>query len=126
VTRSADAALQNLSLPEYSAIRSVFEKVLRARGKRCEPGCAILDMLERRDRNLELLNDDCTIYVHEIGLTDSRKKCERDLLGQIKQPAKQFNGACGDFWSEMAAIRELAKKGFHTFCAIDPENSVSN
>jgi hypothetical protein len=118
LSQSADTALQNLCLPQHSEILNVFGRVLRARAKWREPSCAILDMLERKDRILELLNEDCAVYISQIGLVDARKKCEHDVLGQVKQPAKKFNGICGDFWSEMAAIRELAKNGFHKFRAI--------
>jgi hypothetical protein len=64
---------------------------------------------------LELLNEDCAIYAREIGLTDARKKCGNELLGQIEQPGLKFNGFCGDFWAEMAAIRVLCAEGYSRF-----------
>jgi hypothetical protein len=67
------------------------------------------------------LNEDCGIYVRELGLVDARKKCEKELLGQVKGHAREFNGAFGDFWSELVAIRELSSDGYHRFSPIYKE-----
>jgi hypothetical protein len=118
VTKSIDEVMRNLLLPQYSGIRDVFDTVLAMRSRRSQPSCSLLNLLATKQHILELLNEDCIIYVREIGSTDARKKCESDLLGKAKRPEAEFNGACDDFWSEMAAIRVLAEAGYHGFHAI--------
>src|ERR1700720_695095 len=105
----------NLSRPEYSALRTVFGKVLEARSKQPQADCSVLNLLAKKAHPLELLNEDCAIYVREVGLEDTAKKCNRELLGLVERPAREFNGGCGDFWAEMAAIRVLASKGYSRF-----------
>jgi hypothetical protein len=118
VTDQTNEAMLNLWSPRWGAIRDVFGTVLEKRSKQHDPNCFLLNSLATNARVLELVNDDCAVYVRELGLLDARKKCERDLLGQVEGPAGEFNGACGDFWAEMAAIRVLAKKGYREFRAI--------
>ena len=123
MTDGIERAMQNLSLPQYSNIRTLFERVLTARSKQRHSGCAVLGMLAKSADILKLLDEDSAIYLREIGVPDARKKCESDLLGQVKRPEIEFNGAFGDFWSEIAAIRVLASKGYHHFRAIHTKQS---
>jgi hypothetical protein len=116
-------AMLNLSATEYSAIRDVFGTVLEKRSKHDKPDCALLNLLATRHHLLELLNEDCGIYVRELGLVDARRKCEKELLGQAVGRAREFNGAFGDFWSEIAAIRVLSDEGYHRFKPIFKEQS---
>ena len=129
MTGLANEALQNLTRPEYSGIRHVFRKVLIARSKQPQSDCTLLTWLTTKARSLELLNEDCLTYLHSIGLEDAARKCRADLLGQATRSAEEFNGACGDFWAEMAAIRTLAAQGYDGFCAIhvaQPDGTTSD
>lgn len=122
-------AMENLLLPQYSSIRDVFEKVFVERSKQAQPGCALLSLLADRGWPLEPLNEDCAIYVREIGMADASKKCHGDVLGKVGRPGDEFNGACGDFWAEMAAIRVLVSKGYERFRAIHkqlPDGSTND
>jgi hypothetical protein len=119
--RPSDKAIQNLSLPQYSGIKDVFGRVLEKRNKQRVPDCTLFNWLAIKAHPLELLNEDCLIYLRLIGLVDAQRKCESDLRGQVGGPAQEFNGACGDFWAEMAAIRVLASKGYDRFRAIHAE-----
>lgn len=122
-------AMQNLLLPQYSSIRDVFGNVLTKRSKQPQPSCALLSLLENKAWPLELLNEDCAIYIREIGLADARKKCHGDVLGNVGRPWREFNGACGDFWAEMSAIRVLVTKGYNRFRAIhkqQPDGSTND
>ena len=67
---------------------------------------------------LRRLNADCCIYIEAIGLKDAQRKCDADVLGNAKQIAAEFNGSCGDFWAEIAAIRALKQAGYSNFRAI--------
>jgi hypothetical protein len=118
VNETVKIALQNLDLPQYSGIKAVFGKVLLQRSRQTQPDCALFERLAQKARILEHLNEDCAIYVREIGEADAQKKCFTDVRSTLKRPAQEFDASCGDFWSEMAAIRVLHETGFTKFRAI--------
>ncbi len=66
-TDQISEAMLNPLLPEYNAIRSVFGKVLEARSiKQRHADCFVLNLLAKKARPLELLSEDCDIYVREV------------------------------------------------------------
>lgn len=114
-------ALTNLLLPKYRAIRNVFGLVLEERGKRAEPDCTLLDMLADRTPGLDIGNQYCSAYVGQIGPEDAARKCAVDLIGPARESNRaNFDDAAGDFWAEIAAVKELVKQGYHSFRAVQP------
>jgi hypothetical protein len=89
-----------------------------ARSKQPIPGCSLFNLLTLRTDPLSLLNRDCATYIQEIGLADAQRKCADDVLGNVIRPVLEFNGACADFWAEMAAIRTLSQEGYSQLRAI--------
>lgn len=114
-------AFKNLEMPEYSAIKAVFGKVLQKRSTHNESRCSLFNLLALRADPLRRLNEDCSIYIDEIGPEDAQRKCNADVLGNAKRPFVEFNGSCGDFWAEIAAIRVLSGAGYSQFRAIHRE-----
>lgn len=116
-------ALQNLQLPAYNSIRVVFGKALERRSRQKEPNCTIFNWLALKAHPLELLNEDCAIYIDAIGVEDAQRKCNSDVLGKTSRPFVEFNGSCGDFWAEMAAIKILKRNGYSRFRPIHKQLS---
>lgn len=116
---SIQVALENLALPQNRPIAEVFGRILEKRSTQRDPSCFIFRLLEHGSNHyLRQLNDDCDVFSRELGAEEARRKCEKEVKGVVSRPPKDFNRRCGDFLSEMAAIRELRKDGFTDFKAI--------
>jgi hypothetical protein len=78
-------AMENLALPEFSSIRDVFGKVLAKRSTQNGPDCALFHLLARKGWPLEILNEDCRIYVEAVGVQEAQRKCHAELMGKAKR-----------------------------------------
>jgi len=120
----AAKALTSLQDIRHAAIRDVFGAILKKRATATEPDCTLFQWLAHGAFSLDLLNKDCAVYVRELGLGNARQKCATELDGKARGPKKEFNGAFADFWSEMAAISELYKRGYRNFCPLRTRHDV--
>lgn len=129
VMDTTSESLTNLELPQYSSIKALFGRVLLKRARFEQPDCTLFRWLAREIHELQFLNEDCAVYIGEIGLEDALRKCHREVLGNVRLPFLQFNGSVADFWAEIAAIRVLRSKGYTRFRAIhgqQPDGSTSD
>jgi hypothetical protein len=112
---SIRAAILNLQSDRFRPVLGVFGKVIRQRIKYSDPRCALLGVLSQAGWPADPLIEDCSAYIAELGLQDAQRKCNADVLGNSRRPNWEFNGAFGDFWAEMSAIKILANEGFTAF-----------
>jgi hypothetical protein len=124
-----ERAMEHLALPEVSSIRDVFGEILAKRSTEKNPDCALFRLLRRKGWPLDILNEDCRLFVEAIGAQGARRKCHAELMGKVGRPANEFNGSTDDFWSEIAAVRTLVANGFRNIRAIhkkQPDGSTSD
>ncbi len=127
MTETTELALENLLLPEHSALRDIFGDVLTKRSTQRGSDCFIFRLLAHNHvHELGELNRDCSVYIRELGLEEAKRKCRRELKGMERRPMREFNARCGDFLAEMAAIRVLSNDGFYQFRSIAESQPETN
>lgn len=112
-------SVENIGVEEIAnspAITALFGEVLAKRRKERESDCFIFRLLHPGlSHELSALEGDCNVYIRELGLQEAQKKCRHEIKGFVSRPRREFDGRCGDFWAEIAAVRALSQDNFHGF-----------
>jgi hypothetical protein len=110
--------LENLDLPQYEAIKSLFGQLLVRRAQQADPRCGLFQRLAEKNYIMKPLNDECATYVRELGLSHALRKLRENVSGHVKRPQDEFQQRIVDFNSEITAVNLMSRQGAIEFRAI--------